>query len=171
METIEELKEGLEKLKNKNAQLLDEKKKVQAERDELKALLDSTEQAKAEALAEVKRITIDQPRAEVIETIAAEGMADMLKRELEHHFEIVRMENGKDVFQKDGEPVQIEGATVEFSEEGINKLYKAGTLKSLGRLIKGRQAAGGGAVGGTKEAFTGQPQNSNPAPRQQFGLK
>lgn len=168
METLEEMKEGLEKLKSKNYQILEEKKKAQAERDELKQQLAATITERNLAQSELKRITVDQPRAEVLESIAVDGMAETLKRELEHHFEIVRADDGTDLFHKDGKPVELDGKPVAFSAEGIQKINEKGIIK-IGSLIRGRGASGGNAQGGTKVTTNSTANNS--APRSQFGFR
>ncbi|MBE0487380.1 hypothetical protein [Marinobacter sp.] len=168
-ESVEQLQSEIEKLRDKNAQLINEKRKIRDERDSLQEQLQTITTERDAAQAEVKRITIDLPRAEVLEAVAVDGMSEVLRRELEHHFDIVRTDDGKDVFHKDGQPVEVEGKGVEFSADGIRVLYEKAGLK-IGAMLKGSGATGGGAMGTvigvrSTESKKTQPQNAH------FGLK
>ena len=161
----------IQKLKDKVSQLLSEKKKVQAERDVLREQVDTLTSERDNAAQELQRITVDLPRLEVLEAVAVDGMADVLKRELEHHYEIVRGEDGQDYFQtKDGEPVEVEGKPVEFSPKGISTLHEKQGLK-IGAMIRGSGASGGGATGAGVNAITGMAKTTQDAPRSSFGLR
>lgn len=158
----------IEKLKAKVSQLLSEKKAVQTQRDELKQELEAITSDRDLAQSELKRITVDLPRGEVLDSIAVEGMSETLKRELEHHFEIVRADDGTDLFYKDGKPMELDGKPVHFSPEGIQKINEKGIIK-IGSLIRGRGASGGNAQGGTKITTNSTAKPS--APRNQFGFR
>lgn len=162
--------EQIDKLNAKVQQLLEEKRKIKAERDDLQQQLETATTERDQARADVQRITVDQPRAEILQAAAVEGMGDTLRRELEHHFEIVRSDDGRDLFHRDGHPVEIEGEAVELTPEGINRLHDAGLVK-LGSLLKGSQASGGGATGSKAEASAVPGQRKAAAPRPQFGLR
>lgn len=160
-----------QKLKDKVSQLIEEKRKVQAERDELRSQVEALMGERDHAKNELTRITIDQPRAELLEAVAVDGMADVLRRELEHHFDIVRGEDGRDWFQtKDGEPVTIENTPVEFTAEGVHALYEKAGVK-IGSMIKGSGAAGGGARGGSRNGYTPSPAKTTTRPNDSFGLR
>ena len=168
-ESVEQLQSEIEKLRDKNAQLISEKRKAQGERDSLQEQLQTITTERDAALSEVKRITIDLPRADVLESVAVDGMSEVLQRELEHHFDIVRSDDGKDVFHKDGQPVEVEGKAVEFSADGIRVLYEKAGLK-IGAMLKGSGATGGGATGtgiGVRTESKQQPRQQNA----QFGLR
>lgn len=161
----------IQPLKDKNAQLLDEKRKAKAEAAELAEQL-AAMQAERDTLAgEIRRITIDQPRAEMLEGITVEGMADTARREIEHHFQIT--DDGE--IQRDGEPVvvELEGkeTALKYDAEGINALYKAGLVPALGHMLKGHGSSGGGASGGGREHNlpSGKKVPPAPAPRK-YGL-
>lgn len=154
-ETIDELKETIERLKAKNAQLLEEKRKIKEEREALATQLEAAHKDAEAAKGELQRITVDQPRFEVLEAVAVPGMADVLQREIDHHFTVVRADDGRDWFQtKDGQPVEIEGKPVEFSPEGITGLHTKNGLK-IGSMLRGSGATGGGAIGNTHNGTPG----------------
>ena len=162
--------EQIDKLKDKVSELLEEKRKIKADRDSLRQQLEAVTAERDQAKAEVQRITVDQPRYEILETAAVDGMAETLRRELEHHFDIVRADDGRDLFHsKNGQPVEIEGEAVELTPEGINRLHDAGLVK-LGSLLKGNQASGGGAQG-SKGGGDASSQPKPAAPRPQFGMR
>lgn len=159
----------ISKLKDKVAELLEEKRKIKADRDSLRAELEAVSAERDQAKAEVQRITIDQPRAEILEAAAVDGMAETLRRELEYHFEIIRADDGRDLFHKDGQPVLVDDEPVPFTVEGINRLHDKGLAK-LGSLLKGNQASGGGAQG-SKGGGNASSQPKPAAPRPQFGMR
>lgn len=145
----------------KNA-LLDEKKTLKAKFDELQAHYEQVVAERDNALSEVERITIKQPRQELLESVAAEGRAGMLERELLHHFELVRLEDGTDALQRDGEVI------APFTQEGLDRLHKDNLLPGIGSLLKGSGATGGGAAGAGRAIKT--TPSRKPA-QSAFGLK
>lgn len=162
--------EQIEKLNAKVQQLLEEKRKIKAERDDLQVQLEAVTTERDQAKADVQRITVDQPRADIIGSAAVDGMADTLRRELLHHFDIVRSDDGRDLFHREGQPVVIDEQPVELSTEGINRLHDAGLVK-LGSLLKGSQASGGNAQGSKGRDTAAGQRKTAPAPRPQFGLR
>lgn len=163
--------EDLQKLRDKVSQLIEEKRRVQTERDGLREQMATLTDERDQARQEVTRITIDQPRANILESIAVEGMADVLQREIEHHYDVVRGDDDKDWLKtKEGQPVEIEGQPVGFTAEGINRLYEKGGLK-IGSMLRGTGNTGGGAMGGSTNAQTGNAKTSSNANRSNFGLR
>jgi hypothetical protein len=160
--------EQIDKLNAKVQQLLEEKRKVKAERDELQQQLEAVTTERDQAKAEVQRITVDQPRGEILSDAAVAGMGETLGRELMHHFEIIRTDDGTDLFHKDGQPVMVDDEPVPFTVEGINRLHDKGLAK-LGSLLKGSQASGGNATGSKGNTAATQPKPA--APRPQFGMR
>lgn len=160
----------IEKLKNKVAELLEEKRKIKAQLEEVQQTLETVTSERDQAVADVQRITVEQPRGEVFRAVAVDGMADALQRELEHHFEVVRTDDGRDLFHRDGQPVELEGKPVELTEEGINALHDAGLVK-LGAMLKGSQASGGGATGSKGSGTAAAQPKQQAAPTRHFGLR
>jgi hypothetical protein len=161
--------EQIDKLNAKVQQLLEEKRKVKAERDELQQQLEAVTTERDQAKAEVQRITVDLPRGEILSDAAVAGMGETLGRELMHHFEIIRTDDGTDLFHKDGQPVMVDDEPVPFTVEGINRLHDTGLAK-LGSLLKGSQASGGNAQG-SKGGGNASAQPKPAAPRPQFGMR
>lgn len=171
--TVDQLQDEIQKLKDKNTQLLNEKRAAQTQRDELADKLADTETRLGESSARLDYLTIQLPREEILEAASMPGAADMLWRELNHHFDVVRAEDGQDVLhQKDGQPLEIKGAPVCLTVEGLGSLFDSGTLKTIGRLLKGNGPRGGGAVGG-RTAYASPTGTTKPAaPKESgFGLR
>lgn len=153
----EDLQTEVAKLRAKNAQLLDEKKKAVAERDRLAEQVEAVTAERDHAQGEIQRITVDQPRLDLLEENAAPGMAEVLQRELLHHFNIENVEGRDMLTHKDGTPVTVahmDKATgsevqqpVEFSAAGLSALFDADLVPGIGRLLAGSKASGGGAPG------------------------
>ena len=139
--------DDIQKLKDKISQLIEEKRKVQAERDSLRVQLEEITSENETNKHELHRILVEQPRFELLEEIAMPNMADVLQRELLYHFQIVRDDEGKDWIHQEGQPVLLNEQPVPYSKEGIHKLQEAGRLK-VGTLLKGSGTTGGGALGG-----------------------
>tara|TARA_R110001592_G_scaffold44411_1_gene142955 strand:- start:494 stop:1009 length:516 start_codon:yes stop_codon:yes gene_type:complete len=169
-DTIEELQAQIEKLKEKNFQLLDEKKKAQTQRDELAAEMEPLEKERDHLWGEIRRITVEQPRQELFEQVAMPDMAGAFERELTHHFDIARNDDGEDVLlNKDGSPLMLGEEPAKLSADTLGKLYKDGHIKALGALMKGSGATGGGATGaGTPHGSTS---TKSPEPARQFGMR
>lgn len=168
--TIEQLQEELDKLKDKNAQLIAEKRKAQSERDEVAERLASVEKERDEVAGKYKHLTVDLPRQDMLESVAMPGMSEVLQRELGHHYDIVRAEDGKDYFHgKDGQPLELEGKPVEFSADGITSLYNKCGLP-IGAMLRGSGATGGGATGG-KRTHQERPSDRPAAPPVRFGMR
>lgn len=161
----------IQPLKAKNAELLEEKRKAKAEAADLMARLEAVEIERNELADELRRITIDQPRAAMLEELTIDGMADTARREIEHHFQIT--DDGE--IQKDGEPVvvELEGkqTALKYDPEGIKALHQAGLVPALGHMLKGNGSSGGGATGGGREHSlpSGKKVPPAPAPRK-YGL-
>ncbi|MBQ0834457.1 hypothetical protein [Marinobacter sp.] len=164
-ESIEDLKQQIEKLQAKNYQILDEKKKAQAQRDEAFDSIEALTTQLEEAKLEVQRITVEQPRQELFESVAMPDMAGAFERELLHHFDIERNENGADVLvakSGDTDPLPL-------TAENLHKLYDDGVVRSLGALMKGSGMSGGGATGGSGGHAT-VPKRQAPQ-KVQFGMR
>lgn len=140
---MSEQQDEIQKLADAKNQILDEKKQLKRAFEELQAKLEQVTGERDAAQGELERITIHQPRQELLEQVAAEGRAGMLERELLHHYELVRTDDGQDVLQKDGETI------APFSPEGIDKLHKDELIPGIGALLRGSGATGGGATGGS----------------------
>ena len=169
--TTEQLQEELDKLKDKNTQLLAEKRKAQTERDELAERLASVEQERDTVAGKYHHLTVEMPRQDILESVAVDGAADLLWRELTHHYDVVRAEDGQDVLHdKEGQPLEIKGKPVLLDRDGIRRLWESGSLPSIGRLILGLGSVGGGATGtgiGVRTESKQQPRQQNA----QFGLR
>ena len=174
-DTIEELQAQIEKLKEKNYQLLDEKKKVQADKDELAAQLEPLEKERDHLWTEIQRITVEQPRQELFEYVAMPDMAGAFERELTHHYDIGRNDAGEDILlNKDGSPLVFEGSEepAKLNQETLSKLYDDGLVKTIGGLMKGFGPSGGGAMGSHGSPSSSAPGPSkHPAPARQFGMR
>lgn len=179
--TIEDLQAEVEKLRTKNAQLLHEKKQVTGERDQLKEQVEAVTGERDESARELQRITVAQPRLDMVEEKAAPGMAGPLWREINHHFDVVSVE-GRDMLQhKDGSPVTIAGKDettgeevqkpVAFDPAGLDTLYDAGLVPGIGSMILGSQASGGGAPGSAGSGTVNQHKTNPPAKGAGFGFR
>tara|TARA_Y100000780_G_scaffold232359_1_gene262997 strand:+ start:4902 stop:5435 length:534 start_codon:yes stop_codon:yes gene_type:complete len=175
-DSIEELKAQIEKLKEKNIQLLDEKRKAQNQRDEVQAQLEKVQAERDRLDADIQRITVEQPRQALFESMAAKPeLAAPLERELRHHFDIQRDDNGDDVLvNRDGSPFAFEGSKgpVMVSYDNLERLYRDGRVKSLGAFLRGSGATGGGAAGSKGTASPAnheRKRDAEQAPR--FGMR
>lgn len=168
--TIEQLENEIQKLREKNVQLLSEKKQVQAQRDEAKSQLDAVSAERDDLAEKYNYLTVELPRQDVLEQVAMPGASDMLYRELTHHFNIAKDEEGQDVFQdKEGNPLEVEGEPVPFTADGIKTLYESGVMQTIGHLLAGSRACGGGA-GNTSASPTNIPRKEG-SEVMRFGLK
>ena len=168
--TVESLQVEIEKLKDKNTQLLNEKRAMQAQRDDLAEKLAAADELLGITTDRLEYITVQLPRNEVLEQCAVSGSAELLGRELNYHFDIVRGEDGRDMLHtKTGEPATVQGDPVELTEQGIRSLYESGALKTIGSLLKSSGATGGGATGSVGQ-FSTLPQRSTPK-AVQFGMR
>lgn len=168
--TIEQLQEELDKLKDKNSQLIAEKRKAQAEREEVAERLASVEKERDEVAGKYKHLTVDLPRMDLLEEVGMPGASELLWRELNHHYDVVRADDGQDYFHhKEGERLELEGKPVKFDKAGIHALYDTDTVKTIGRLIKGDGISGGGATGATARRLSST--NKPEAPKPQFGMR
>lgn len=149
--TVEQLQDEIQKLKDKNTQLLSEKRAAVAQRDEMAEKLAAVEKERDETTARLDYLTIQLPRDEILQAAAVEDAAEMLWRELSHHVDVVRDDDGQDyLHDKEGKRLEYEGQPVKFDVKGVRSLYESGTVKTIGRLIKGSGATGGGATGGSR---------------------
>lgn len=178
--STEDLQVEVEKLRDKNAQLLSEKKQVVGERDDLAAAVEALEAERDHARGEIQRITVDQPRLDMLEDCAAPGMAAVLQRELYHHYDVVT-QDGRDVLHhKDGTPVTTAIADsstgeevqkpVAFDPAGLDTLHDSDLLPGIGSMLRGSQASGGNAPGSTGGA-PGQPSMDSRAKGVNFGFR
>lgn len=167
--TLDELKAEVTKLNDKITQVIGEKRRVQSERDELAATLETLQAEHQTTQDRLEDLTIHGPRMNTISEIAADGMQNLLWRELNHNFDIERTEDGDILKTKEGEPVTIDGKPVKLSVEGINLLSDHKLMGGIDSMIKGTGATGGGAIGnkGTAPAHSA-PQSPQ---RMQFGMR
>jgi len=180
MPTIENLQTEIEKLRAKNAQLLDEKKRAVAAREEVKQQLEAMTAEKDEVAQELERITIHQPRLDLIEEVAAPGMADTLLRELTHHFDIVNVDGRDMLHHKDGTSLTISarddatGQEVQkplaFDSAGLDALHENKILTSLGHLLNIPTPKGAGTQGNRGHLASESTYTSKAKPSP-FGLK
>jgi len=149
--TVDQLQEEIQKLQDKNTQLIAEKRKAQSERDEVAERLASVEKERDEVAGKYHHLTVELPRQEVLESVAVDGAADLLWRELTHHYDVVRNDEGQDVLHdKEGQPLELNGQPLLLDVDGIRKLHESGRVRTIGNLIKGSGATGGGATGGSR---------------------
>ncbi|WP_417522344.1 hypothetical protein [Marinobacter sp.] len=175
-DNVAELKAEIEKLREKNAQLLNEKKKTAGSKDELAAQLEAITQERDEAKAELHRLTVEAPRWETLEQVAMPNMADTLLREILHYFDIgegealISKETGEQFQITDPDQTGSEKAVpVKLDEDGIRMLYAHKVIPAVGAMIKGSGATGGGATGGRTPIST-QPEPYNQKSTRRFGL-
>ena len=167
--TIEQLQEEIVKLKDKNTQLLAEKRSAQAQRDEIAEKLAAVEQDHKATADRLEYLTVQLPREEVLEQVGMPNYGPSLWREITYHFEVVRNDDGQDMLHdKEGQPLLLDDKPVAFDVAGIRKLYESGTLPTIGAMIKGGGATGGGATGGkpTMQKTGQQEQKAT-----QFGMR
>lgn len=163
----EDYEASIQALKEKNAQLLDEKRKVKAQLEEAAQQLEAVTAERDHSMAELKRITVEQPRAELIESMCVPGMADTAAREINHKFTIT---DDGDIQNLEGEPVEVDGQPLKYDADGIMALYKSGLCPALGHMLKGRDSSGGGARGGHSSGEIHQMKTEQKAAPRKFGL-
>lgn len=164
--TVEELQAEVLKLNDKVAQLIGEKRKVQSERDELLQSVQALKTDNAEHKDRLEYLTVHAPRMDMLESVAANGMADLLLREIKHNFDIAE---GDVLTTKEGEPLKVEGKPVTLSVEGIAMLSEHKLMNGIGSMLKGSGASGGGALGGSSTGFA--QTTNNDKPKQHFGMR
>lgn len=153
--TVEQLQDEIQKLKDKNTQLLSEKRAAVAQRDEMAEKLAAVEKQRDETTARLDYLTIQLPRDEILQAAAVEDSAEILWRELSHHVDVVRDDDGQDYFHdKEGKRLEHQGQPVKFDVKGLNALYDSGAVKTIGRLLKSSGATGGGATGARYRGYT-----------------
>lgn len=153
--TVEQLQDEIQKLKDKNTQLLSEKRAAVAQRDEMAEKLAAAEKQRDETTARLDYLTIQLPRDEILQAAAVEDSAEILWRELSHHVDVVRDDDGQDYFHdKEGKRLEHEGQPVTLTVKGLNALYDSGAVKTIGRLLKSSGATGGGATGSRYRGYT-----------------
>lgn len=153
--TVEQLQDEIQKLKDKNTQLLNEKRAAVAQRDEMAEKLAAAEKQRDETTARLDYLTIQLPRDEILQAAAVEDSAETLWRELSHHVDVVRDDDGQDYFHdKEGKRLEHEGQPVKFDVKGVRSLYDSGAVKTIGRLLKSSGATGGGATGAGRAYHT-----------------
>lgn len=153
--TVEQLQDEIQKLKDKNTQLLSEKRAAVAQRDEMAEKLAAVEKQRDETTARLDYLTIQLPRDEILQAAAVEDSAEILWRELSHHVDVVRDDDGQDyLHDKEGKRLEHEGQPVKFDVKGLNALYDSGAVKTIGRLLKSSGATGGGATGARYRGYT-----------------
>lgn len=177
--TDESLREEVEALKAKNAQLLDERKKGKGNVAELEERLQKAEQERDALSARLHEVLVEAPRQEMMSELCVEGMAGAAMREIEHHFDVIE-EDGKQLLRnKDGSPVEIETkgddgqmvtVALELDHKGIEALYEHNIVPALGRMLKGSPASGGGAPGsmGSGPVASTKPRQQT---EQSFGIR
>ena len=185
--TIEELQAENEALKTKNAELLDEVKKAKVSRakEGLQEKIDALEAEKAEMEKRLHYHDVEKPRMDLMNSITPnEHLAGAAMREILHHYDIG--EDGGLLNKQNGAPVTIEveidkygnveRQPLSFDEAGINNLYMHGILPSLGSMLNGSKASGGGAPGNNGRDTTPRnpepekkPEKQEPAPA--FGMR
>jgi FtsZ-binding cell division protein ZapB len=178
-DNIEELKDEIEKLKAKNYEIVGEKRKAKADGEAATAELEQAQKERDEAKAELRRVTVDLPRQNMLEEIAMPNMADTLLREITHHYDIG--EGDALLSRETGEPLQLEipnKATgqndlvpVKLDQDGINRIAENKLIPSIRAMIKGSGATGGGAAGAGKHMDATKTGNqSEAAQTRRFGL-
>lgn len=160
---VKELQSEVERLREHNEKLLNEKKaataqatKLEGERDKLAGEIERRDEA---------------PITDVFESLAArEGFGRYIRAEFERQYQIGKDDDGALVIQDhNGQPVEHDGDTARFDADTIRQLNMAGSLPGLDALILAPQNSGGGASSGTDRAPS-QPKQRQPE-RLQFGLK
>lgn len=168
--TIEQLQDEIQRLQEKNAQLIAEKRKAQTERDEVADRLASVEKERDEVAGKYKHLTVDLPRLDVLEAVAMPGMSEVLQRELGHHYDVVRAELHRLAFQLERLAVlAVEIVLAIVSADGITSLYNKRGLP-IGAMLRGSGATGGGATGG-KRTHQERPSDRPAAPAVSFGMR
>ncbi|MCG5528596.1 MULTISPECIES: hypothetical protein [Halorhodospira] len=154
----------LERLRAKNRELLDEKKAAKAKADELAERVKALERERDEARQELHRVTVEAPRMQLIEQIAADGMARPLLRELEERFtvgdgEVLLSQDGQAITTDDDQPVKLD-------RDGLLYLVNQGMIPEA--MIK--QSRGSGAKGSRVPSAPREP-GKRPEPVRRFGIR
>lgn len=164
----EDYEASIQALRDKNAQILDEKRAMKAKLTEATEQLEAVTAERDHSMSELRRITIDQPRAEMIEAATVPGMAETAVREINHHFDIT---DEGDITDKEGNPVSVDGVALKYDADGVKALYSSGLCPALGHMLKGSGSSGGGATGSRyrDDAGYSQPKKEE-QPKRQYGL-
>lgn len=174
MTEVEQLKEEIEKLKAKNYEVVGEKKRAKAEAEALATELEQLKTERDEAKAELHRVTVELPRQDMLEGVAMPDMADTLLREITHHYDIG--EGDALIDKATGEALEVEidngeRVPVKLDPEGIKRLWECKLVPSIGGMIRGSGATGGGAAGGVRTPIQTEKSPENKAPQgRRFGL-
>ena len=160
-----ELQAEIDRLREHNEKLLNEKKaataqvtKLEAERDKLTAQIEQRDQA---------------PINDVFENLAGENFANYLRQEFGRDFQVSKNDDGRlEVHDLDGKPVELDGEPCAFTPANIRRLADERGMTNLNGLILARQNGGGGAQAGSGMRTATQPDNrKKTSDKSQFGLR
>jgi FtsZ-binding cell division protein ZapB len=175
MTEVEQLQDEIEKLKAKNYELVGEKRKAKSDGEAAMAELEQAQKERDEAKAELHRVTVELPRQNMLEEIAMPNMADTLFREITHHYDIG--EDNALIDKATGEALEVEipdkgeRVPVKLDPDGIKRLWECKLVPSIGGMIRGSGATGGGAAGGVRTPIQTEKSPENKAPQgRRFGL-
>lgn len=165
----DEQNEEIQRLRDHAAKVLEEKRQMKAERDELAGAVEALEAERDHAQAELKRVLVDQPRRAVFEEVAHRPeVVDAVEREVLHHADIT--DDGA-MLDKEGEPLKGEdGEPLQFGEAAIHHLATT-TAPALMSMIKPlNKSSGGGAPGSNGRDMAHAAPRVEPKPSP-YGLK
>lgn len=161
----DELQAEIDRLREHNEKLLNEKKaataqvtKLEAERDKLTAQIEQRDQA---------------PINDVFESLAGENFANYLRQEFGRDFQVSKNDDGRlEVHDLDGKPVELDGEPCAFTAANIRKLATDREMTNLNSLILAPQNGGGGAHTARGTGAVSQPDNrKKTSEKSQFGLR
>ncbi|ROO23780.1 hypothetical protein [Salinisphaera orenii] len=161
---VQALQDEIERLKQHNAKLLQEKKD---------AVTESERQSKRaeDSATELERVT-QRPIMQVFESLApSENLAGYLRQEFGRYFSVENAGGELKIKDSDGNPVKLGEQECAFDVSTVQRLVNDRGLDSLKPLMAAPRNNGGGAVGGSSRPAQA---SDKPAPREEkraFGLQ
>lgn len=161
---VQALHDEIERLKQHNAKLLQEKKDAVAEGER---------QAKRaeDAATELERVS-QRPIMQVFEKLApSESLAGYLRQEFGRYFTVANEDGELKLKDTEGNPVKLGENECTFDVNTVQRLVSDRGLVSLKPLMAAPRNSGGGAVGGSGRPAR-EPERKQPAEQsRQFGLQ
>lgn len=161
---VQALHDEIERLKQHNAKLLQEKKDAVAESER------QTQRAE-NAATELERVN-QRPMMRVFEQLAPnESLAGYLRQEFGRYFTVENADGDFKIKDTEGNPVKLGDDECTFDVNTVQRLVSDRGLESLKPLIAAPRNSGGGAVGGSaRPAKQTERKQPDEQPRQ-FGLQ
>ena len=161
----QDLQAEIDRLREHNAKLLDEKKaatgqvtRLEAERDKLAAQIEQRDQA---------------PINDVFESLAGGNFANYLRAEFDRDFQVSKNDDGKlEIRDLDDKPVELDGEPCTFTADNIRRLATDRQMANLNSLILAPMNSGGGSQNARGNGTATKPDSRKTnSEKSQFGLR